>query len=181
MRGGALQREGRLGEALTDYEAAARIDEGRWEALNNAAWLIATTQTSRIADAKAYIDRALAMRPEEPSLLDTAAEVALVRGEGAEALRLIDQALAKAPVAKVPPYTVHKGRILEHQGMDDEARLLMEKLCADHPGDPAAADAKQVIWKIERKHMPPPEEEKEPTVPEEPEGAEDGKEDGAGE
>jgi len=166
-RGQALERGGKLEEATAEYEASLRIDGTNWRALNNAAWLVATTAPLRIPDARAYIDRALELRPDDASVIDTAAEVYSAQGEGDAALGFIDKALSlvggseiEALRAKVDKYTVHKARILERMDRDDEAKVLLERVVENDPDSDAAIAARSVLWKIEQKHMPvEPEEE----------------------
>ena len=175
LRGLALEREGRAEEALLEYEEAIRIDESSWMALNNAAWLIATTAPARAAEARVFIDRARASRPDDPSLLDTAAEVYAILGEGDRALELIDEALALKPEGKMARYTVHRGRILLRMGRDDDARACFETVLSKYDDPAASKEAQDRIWEIERKNLPdrpeeeivlPPEEEEGDDVPE---------------
>jgi len=160
LRGFALEREGRVEEALLEYEEAIRSHGDNWMALNNAAWQIATVSPTRIKEARAYIDRAMELQPRMPSLLDTAAEVYAVLGEGDKALELIDRALAMKPEGKMASYTLHRGRILLRQGREKDASRVFEQVRAEYADSPAAATARDLLGEIERKNLPDrPEEE----------------------
>jgi tetratricopeptide (TPR) repeat protein len=166
MRGICLEMDGKVGEALADYEEAIRLDGANWGALNNAAWHIARTAVARIAEARAYVDRAMKLKPEDPAVLDTAAEVYSVQQDVEGSLRLIDRALVLASPAKVPSYTVHKAEVLFRGEREDEAKTLAEGVRAKYGDDPAAQRARSLLWEIERQNMPEEEPERLPVLPE---------------
>jgi len=176
MRGTCLEREGKIEEALADYEASIREDDSRWIALNNAAWHIAKTSPARIDTARMYIDRALKLQPEAASIMDTAAEVYSIQNDTEGALRLIDQALALKPEGKTRNYLVHKAEILLRGGREDEAKALLEQVRAESADDAAARKARDLLWAIERRHMPDEEPARLPVLPEDEEepGAREG-------
>jgi tetratricopeptide (TPR) repeat protein len=167
MRGTCLEIEGKAGQALVDYEAAIRLDESNGTALNNAAWYIARNTPARIADARVYVDRALKLNPENPAVLDTAAEVSSVEEDIGGALKLVDRAIERAPAAKIALYTVHKAEILCRGQREEDAKALLEEVRRKHEGEPAAQRARALLWEIERKHLPEEEPAQQPAVPEE--------------
>jgi tetratricopeptide (TPR) repeat protein len=167
MRGACLETEGKAGQALVDYEAAIRLDGTNATALNNAAWQIARSTPARVADARAYADRAMKLNPDSAAVLDTAAEVRSVQEEMEGALSLMDRVLELAPAAKVASYTVHKAEILCRGGREEEAKALIEEVRRKHEGDPAAQRARSLLWEIERKHLPEEEPAQLPAVAEE--------------
>jgi predicted Zn-dependent protease len=133
---------------------------------------------ARVADARAYIDRALQLRPDEPAVLDTAAEVYSVQGDLEGALGFVDRALAAATAAKTPSYTVHKAEILLRGEREDEAKALLEGVRAKYRGDAASEQARSLLWQIEHKHLP---EEEPGPPPEAPEDEENSPGNGGGE
>ncbi len=167
MRGASLEAGGRAAEAIADYETAIRLDGTNTTALNNAAWQIARTIPARVADARAYVDRAMRLNPESPAVLDTAAEVYSLQGDIEGALGLIDRALERVATAKVASYTVHKAEILCRSEMDEDARALLEEVRRKYENDPAAKRARWLLWEIERKHLPEEEPAQLPAVAEE--------------
>ncbi|MHC5031442.1 MAG: tetratricopeptide repeat protein [Planctomycetota bacterium] len=173
LRGVALESEGKARDSLADYEAALQDDDRMWYAYNNAAWHIARLDRTRIETARTYIARALELNPDEPSVHDTAAEVYATLEDFDGALRHVDRALALASGARAASFMVHKARILVRFDRDDPARTLLEKVEGEYADTPAAKLARELLWEIERKHLP---EEK----PLEVEAPEDEKEDAQG-
>jgi tetratricopeptide (TPR) repeat protein len=167
MRGASLEAEGKAGQALVEYEAAIRLDGMNAGAHNNAAWQIARNTPARVADARAYADRAMNLNPESPAVLDTAAEVSSVEGDLEGALSLMDRVLERAPAAKVASYTVHKAEILCRGGREEDAKALLEQVRRKYDGHPAAQRARSLLWEIERKHLPEEEPAQLPAVAEE--------------
>jgi len=166
LRGMCLEVEGKVEEALADYQTAVRLDDTNWGALNNAAWHIARTAPARVAEARALVDRALQLKPDNPAVLDTAAEVHSVQQDLDGALRLVDRALALGGQAKVPTYLVHKARILLRGQREEEAKGILEEVRVKYETDPAAQRARSLLWEIERKNLPEEEPVQLPALPE---------------
>jgi tetratricopeptide (TPR) repeat protein len=173
MRGQCLEADGRLDEALVDYEDTVRLDGTHWGALNNAAWYIARNVPDRIAAARAYIDRAMSFNAEDPSVLDTAAEVCSVEQNLEGALELIDKVLQLAADAKRPSYIVHKAEILLRAEREEDAKALLLSVRREYGDNPASQRARTLLWEIDHRHLPeeepleeqlpaPEEEEKRP-------------------
>jgi tetratricopeptide (TPR) repeat protein len=154
LRGVALEIDGKARESLVDYEAALRDNDRMWYAFNNAAWHIARLDRTRIETARTYIERALELAPDEPSVRDTAAEVCAVSKDFDGALRHIDRALALASGEKAASFMVHKARILVRFDKDEAARALIEKVREEYADTPAASQARGLLWEIERKDLP---------------------------
>jgi tetratricopeptide (TPR) repeat protein len=162
LRGNAFELEGKLPEAMRDYEDALRLNPGDWRAFNNAAWHIATLRPARIETARKYVDRALDLvkndpahdRSGMPTLYDTAAEVYATQGEFDRALDFMDNALALKPAGKVAGYMVHKARILLRAEREAEAKALLERVREDHGNDRAANAARDLLAAIARKNQP---------------------------
>jgi tetratricopeptide (TPR) repeat protein len=167
MRGQCLEADGRLDEALVDYEEAVRLDGGHWGALNNAAWYIARNAPDRVADARVYVDRAMALNPEEPSVIDTAAEVLSVQQDMDGALALMERAMKLASDAKRPSYIVHKAEILLRGEREEDAKALLLMVRREHGDSPASQKARTLLWEIDHKHLPEEPPEQLPAVPEE--------------
>ncbi|NJN14386.1 MAG: hypothetical protein HC813_01715 [Planctomycetes bacterium] len=149
LRGMAFETDGKLHEALSDYEKAIGANAGAWEALNNAAWHIAQLAPTRVEVARGYIEKALELRPEDATVLDTAAEVFSVSGETDRALTLIDAALAKVAADRLPKFTLHKAMILRRADRKTEMEAVLKGLVASHPDDPAGKRAREILWDME--------------------------------
>ncbi len=154
LRGVALEGDGKARAALEDYEAALKDDDRMWYAFNNAAWHIARLDRTRIETARTYIERALELNADEPSIHDTAAEVYATLRDFDNALRHVDRALALASGQRAASFMVHKARILVQFDRDEPARSLIEKVQSEYADSQAASDARVLLWEIERKHLP---------------------------
>ncbi len=165
MRGHCLEADGKIEESLADYEEAIRLDGTHAGALNNAAWHIARIAEARIAEARVYIDRAMSINPDDPAVLDTAAEVYSVQQDPG-ALDLMERALTLASEGKRPFYAVHKAEILLRGQREEEAKALLQAVRKEQGDHPAAQRSRTILWEIERKNLPEEEPEKLPAVPE---------------
>lgn len=94
------ERTGDEAAAIASYGEALRADPQRKEALNNLAWLLATTDDPALRDA----ERAVALAEEvarwsadDPAVLDTLAAGYAAAGRWADAVRVQERAVANAP------------------------------------------------------------------------------------
>lgn len=162
LRGNSFELDGKLPEAMRDYEQAVRFDPDDWHAFNNAAWHIATLTPARIDTARQYVDRALELaksapgndRSGMPMLYDTAAEVYATQGEFEKALGFMDNALAFKPAGKVAGYMVHQAKILLRAEREADAKALLEQVRAEHGDDRAAVTAREMLDELARKNQP---------------------------
>jgi len=91
-------------QAVVTYEKSLRLAPDNAEALNNLAWLFATCNKKKYRNAKkalVYAKQAAALK-RDPHILDTLAESYHMNGFHQEAIRVVREALAKAP--KDPDY-----------------------------------------------------------------------------
>jgi tetratricopeptide (TPR) repeat protein len=146
LRAQAQERIGRTRDALIDYEIALRFLPFHPLALNNAAWLISQEQPERIEDAKAHIDKALALQPRAPEFWDTAAAVYAVLGQHDKALGHINQALKLRPAPeKEPAYMVRRSRILIALDRKTQAAEQLRKVLDRFPKTPQAIEAGDLL------------------------------------
>ena len=98
--GARREREGQHGEALRLYREAVRRSPNNVGALNNLAWLLATTADSKLrsaADAIEFARKAVALTQEsEPAILDTLAAAYAANKNFDRAIFTVDSALALA-------------------------------------------------------------------------------------
>jgi Zn-dependent protease with chaperone function len=93
------QEEKRLPEAKETYEKILQIAPDHYLALNNLAWLLATSKEPALfhpARALAMAKKAAALKPD-PMILDTLAEAYMANGHPDIALQVARQVLAKHP------------------------------------------------------------------------------------
>ena len=130
-------------------DALRRIDAGRWDEARAMLTRLAVeapkspeipAQLARLAgyagDAAGrarFADRALALKPSEPALLDAAIAAHSVAGDHAAVLALHDRRIA---ASKTPLHAAtDKALYLQHTGRFDEAEALLRDLIARHPGE----------------------------------------------
>ena len=93
VRFGTPERNERAADA---YRRALELNPAAARGWNNLAWLLAKTRM-RLDEALAAANRAVEIDENRPSYLDTLAEVHFVRGEVADAIRVIRRAREHAP------------------------------------------------------------------------------------
>ena len=156
-RGSAAEMLGLMNVALVEYEASAKLDPTGWQARNNAAWHIATIPVrDRLPAAGRLIEEALEIArknleiqpADTASLHDTAAEVYAALGKEDQALRHINDALAKVAKVKYVRYATHKARILLRFEKKAEARSLLEALTKNYAGDSTIAAARDLLQEL---------------------------------
>jgi len=91
----------RFDEAISWAKAAVKLDQTQWQAMNNIAWVYATKKDD-LAQARAWIDRALRLKPAHPSLLDTSGWIYYLSGDWREAIREITRSLKNASLQGAP-------------------------------------------------------------------------------
>jgi putative PEP-CTERM system TPR-repeat lipoprotein len=107
---------GRRPEQIAEFEKAVAADPEDVLALNDLAWELRAEQPAR---AIKYAERAVALAPDVPQVLDTLAAILLEQGQANKALKMLDQAQQRWPESPLIRY-----------------RLAVAQ---DQQGDPAAA------------------------------------------
>jgi tetratricopeptide (TPR) repeat protein len=98
--GNALQQEGKMDEAIAQYQKALEIDPSNVEARNNMAWVLATWPETRIRDGKKAVE--LAERADvltdrvNPIISVTLAAAYAEAGRFPDALKTAERALTLA-------------------------------------------------------------------------------------
>ncbi|HEX8610597.1 MAG TPA: XrtA/PEP-CTERM system TPR-repeat protein PrsT [Telluria sp.] len=111
--------------AITQLEAVLKADPDNVIALNDIAW---ACQQSGDARAQAYAERAHALAPGNPAVLDTLGWIDVERGNLARAVPLLRKANALAPAAGNIHF--HLGTALARSGDKRGARRELERLLA---------------------------------------------------
>ena len=121
-----------LKTAIADYESLLdKMPNNSHVAtvLNNLAYLLAEND-ERLSDALKYAERALAMKPNSPGILDTYAYVLLQNGKVSEAARFLTAAMQHFEQDRIPvpaEALEHKGMIKEQLGEKQEAIAAYEE------------------------------------------------------
>jgi len=108
----------RLDLMESDFRAIIAADPDNAEALNALGYSLAD-RTERFAEALSYIERALALKPDDPAILDSMGWVQFGLGNPERALEYLRKALAMLPDGEI---AAHLGEVLWTLGRHDEAR-----------------------------------------------------------
>lgn len=115
----------RYDEAGQRYEALLKRVPNDPVVLNNLAWLAAQRKDGKARD---YAERAYAVAPDNPSVLDTYGTILFDSGETERGLTMLKQAVAAAPGAY--DLRLNLAQRLAKAGMKSEARKELEPLVA---------------------------------------------------
>jgi putative PEP-CTERM system TPR-repeat lipoprotein len=114
-----------LDEARMRYEAALARSANNVIALNNLAWIAAQQKDAR---ARSYAEKAYALAPRNPAVLDTYGGILLAAGDADRGLQMMRQAVSVAPFANDLRLNLARG--LAGAGRKDDARKELEPLVA---------------------------------------------------
>ena len=120
---------GRVDEGITDLRAIIAADPGHADALNALGYTLAD-RTTQYQEAKALIERAHALKPDEPAILDSLGWVHYRLGELDKALGYLEQAIGKMKDGEI---AAHLGEVLWALGRRTEARAVWDAALKDHP------------------------------------------------
>jgi tetratricopeptide (TPR) repeat protein len=130
----AMQAEKRndLAQMEKDLRTIIKRDPDNAMALNALGYTL-SDRTTRYAEAKALIEQAHQISPEDPAVLDSLGWVNYRLGNLDEAERLLRQALERFPDQEV---AAHLGEVLWANGKQREARQIWGKFLKEQPDSP---------------------------------------------
>ena len=131
-----LAGTGRLGDAAVHYQRVLKLQPNNAIALNNLALYLAKTDPAAARD---YAERALALHPDEPEIMDTAGTVRLAAGDAAGAADILARVQAAAP--NEPRFAFHLAQAQAAAGRTAEARTLLLGIVARKFDEQAQARA----------------------------------------
>ena len=134
---------GKNPEAIQAFKKVLEAVPNTVIALNNLAWLL---KDSNPSESLQYSEKARALAPNAPEVLDTAAIVLLSNGQASKAEATINRALDNAPGNL--SYTYHKAMILEISGRSEEARPLLERIVSTNEEFAEREAAQQLLEKV---------------------------------
>lgn len=121
-----------LSQMEKDLRAIIKREPDNAMALNALGYTL-SDRTTRYAEAKVLIERAHALNPEDPAVLDSLGWVNYRLGNLDEAERLLRQALERFPDHEV---AAHLGEVLWANGKQREARKVWSKALEQQPDSP---------------------------------------------
>lgn len=129
----------KLVDAERDLRQMIAEDPDNADALNALGYTLAD-RTGRLEEALALVQRALVLKPDEASIIDSLGWVQFRLGRFDEALRHLRRAYAKVPDAEIG---AHLGEVLWVTGERDEARRIWERARKEAPDNKALLDTLQ--------------------------------------
>jgi tetratricopeptide (TPR) repeat protein len=129
----ALEQDGDAGAAENDLAAILKHAPDDADALNALGYTL-TLHTTRYGEARNYIQRALALQPGDPAIMDSLGWVDHRLGDDAQALDYLQKAYAAQPD---PEVAAHLIEVMLTVGNQDGAKALWLKASATDPGNAA--------------------------------------------
>jgi len=123
------EKLGNLAATEKDLRAIIERDTNNASALNALGYTLAN-RTERYDEALELIQRALAIKPNDPAIRDSLGWVLYKRGEYNEALGHLRAAMNTMPD---PEVAAHLGEVLWATGEEDEARSIWQDAIDDNP------------------------------------------------
>ena len=141
--GDLLEKEGRIDEAIREYETLYNANPRSPLAANNLAMLLVTYRNDGTSLDRARDLTASFVASDNPSLADTAGWVRLKRGEVSQALPLLQLAAQRAPQSAVIRY--HLGVAELKSGDRDRARVDLQAALASSASFVGADEARSAL------------------------------------
>lgn len=118
-----LDSMGDAAQAESDLKQIVQENPDNAIALNALGYIL-TTRTDRLEEARGYIERALALDPENPAILDSMGWVLFQEGRIKPALDYLSRAWSAYPD---PEVAAHYGEALWMTGAEEQARIIWKK------------------------------------------------------
>ncbi|MBZ2167248.1 tetratricopeptide repeat protein [Marinobacter sp. F4216] len=118
-----LDMQGQTAPAEEDLQLIINQDPGNSVALNALGYIL-TTKTDRLDEARNYIERALALDPENPAILDSMGWVLFLEGDVEQALDYLSRAWSEYTD---PEIAAHYGEALWTTGAREQARIIWKE------------------------------------------------------
>jgi tetratricopeptide (TPR) repeat protein len=112
-----------------DLKTIIENDPQHADALNALGYSLAD-RTERYDEALSYIKRALALKPDDPAVLDSMGWVQFRLGHKKEALKYLRRAADKMPDGEI---AAHLGEVLWSMGQHDQAQAVWDKALTENP------------------------------------------------
>lgn len=113
-----------------------RLQPEHTHALNALGYSFADRNVN-LDEAQQLLERAIALEPEDPAIIDSLGWLRYRQGRLPEALVLLQRAYASFPD---PEVAAHLSEVLWHAGQQEAARTLWQQMLAQHPGNPLLLD-----------------------------------------
>jgi Flp pilus assembly protein TadD len=138
-------KQGKMGQAITEYEKALKANPESWRVSNDLAFLLGES-TKDINRAVVLAEKARSLKPDELTVQDTLGWLYLKKGDTAKSLEILKPVQAKAPEAAIINY--HLGMAMYKAGNVQEARNFLKKSLSRKDIFSGREDAEHTMAKI---------------------------------
>ena len=135
----AYERTGDIDAAVADLRRMVDMDGEDARALNALGYIL-TNHSTRYREALGYIERALALQPDDPAIIDSMGWVQFRLGNYERARGYLQRAFDRQPD---PEVAAHLGEVYWQLGQQDRARAIWDAALADAPEHPALRETVQ--------------------------------------
>ena len=143
-RGLLFERTKQIALAERDFNFIINKQKNNANALNALGFLL-LKHTSRFDEAKAHIEKAFKLKPNDPTIMDSLGWVYYRTGEMAIAERYLRKAFR---AVKNPQIASHLITVLAKSGQHQEARKLFNEMIKKYPESTILADVKMHLKKL---------------------------------
>ncbi|TXH46719.1 MAG: PEP-CTERM system TPR-repeat protein PrsT [Burkholderiaceae bacterium] len=130
-------------EAATHFEAMLAVQPSNPIALNNLAWALHQQKDAR---ALQIAERAYAVAPQQPAILDTYGVILTDQGQAARGIPILKQAVSLAP--RNPELRLHLGAALAKSGDKAGAKSELERIVKEAAETPSGKAAKELLGSL---------------------------------
>ncbi|MHB1186278.1 XrtA/PEP-CTERM system TPR-repeat protein PrsT [Thiobacillus sp.] len=142
----SLIKRGQHKAAVEHYLILNKSNPNNLVVLNNLAWSLFESKDSR---ALGFAEQALKLKPDNPAVLDTLGWVLIQRGQTGRGIKLLQQALSKAPDAAEIQY--HLAVAFAKAGDRSRAQSELERLLASGAAFPQEQEARAMLMQLQGK------------------------------
>jgi len=142
---GLIQR-GQYKAAAEHYLILDKSNPNSLLVLNNLAWALFESRDSR---ALAFAEQALKLKPDNPAVMDTLGWILVRQGQTARGIKLLQQALTKAPDAAEIQF--HLASAFAQSGDPTRAQRELERLLASGVAFPQEQEARSLLKQLQGK------------------------------
>jgi putative PEP-CTERM system TPR-repeat lipoprotein len=142
----SLVRRGQHKAAAEHYLILNKSNPNNLLVLNNLAWSLSESRDSR---ALAFAEQALKLKPDNPAVLDTLGWILVQQGQTVRGIKLLQQALSKAPDAAEIQF--HLASAFAQSGDPSRAQRELERLLASGVSFPQEQEARTLLKQLQAK------------------------------
>lgn len=136
IRSSLYEKTNQLGLMESDLRHALSVEPENPTTLNALGYFL-TSRTDRHAEAFTLIEKAIALRPDDPAIMDSMGWVLFKLGRNEEAIEWLRKAFERFPD---PEVAAHLGEVLWVTGNQQEAKSIWQNNLKDNPNDSRIID-----------------------------------------